>query len=126
MSTQEQTFQACNPIRSPVIAGLKTRCDSRSALPAALPLKVLRESRYHLTLDNMADDAMAADASSDPRPDINQMDGAGVDNQGGPLVTDVEFEVVVKRIDETSPLYSVSSFEKLDLCVLRPRPFTVC
>jgi ATP-dependent RNA helicase DDX19/DBP5 len=44
----------------------------------------------------------------------SQMDGATVQD-GGSGVYNPEFDVEVKLIDENSPLYSVKSFEDLQL-----------
>ena len=48
----------------------------------------------------------------------DQLDGA-TETHNGSMMTEPEFDVEVKLIDENSPLHSIKSFEELGLSVLR-------
>ena len=61
----------------------------------------------------------APNASEGPKSipwaeDNRQMDGPN-DYSGGSGIADPEFDVEVKLIDQTSPLYSVKTFEELGM-----------
>ena len=49
--------------------------------------------------------------------DNQQLDGSTAVQGGSESMIEPEYDVEVKLIDESSPLYSVKSFQELGLCV---------
>ena len=59
----------------------------------------------------------ASETKVDWAEDNSQLDGATEFNAGSAM-TEPEYDVEVKLIDQNSPLYSIKSFEELGLSVL--------